>query len=248
MIYNFDSLSFQVLSVGLYSHADGEFSVEGRPHAAFSSRLKGSGRFLIDGKELEVEQGDIIFVPAGMPYKVEYFASESIVVHMLDCNYAAAEKIAVQDREKMETHFRRVLDTWQTYHSVNCAKGEVYNILSHLESHTDFLSPEDDVLECVRYLEAHYTETDLTVERLCREGHISHSSLQRKFRQYFGMNPKQYIIKLRMNRALDLMTTGGFSIKRIAYCCGFEDEKYFSRVFKQTFGYSPARFHNKMWT
>ena len=247
MIYNFDNLSFRILSVGLVSHEDGAFCVDGRPHAALSYRLKGRASFRIDGKTLDVEPGDIIFVPAAMSYKVEYSASESIVVHLLDCNYGTAEKISASDREQLEKRFLRMLNVWQTHHSVNRTKSNIYDVLSYLESDIVALPPESDILECVRYIDEHYTETDVTIERLCTQYHISHSSLQRKFRKYFGMNPKEYITKLRMNRALDMLTAGGESIKAISYACGFEDEKYFSRVFKQAFGHSPASFQNKLW-
>ena len=246
MIYNDDRLSFRILNVGLFSHEDGIYNVEGRPHAAFSYRLKGSGHFRIGEKSIDVEPGDIIFVPAGIPYEVEYFASESIVVHFLDCSYTVAEKISVGDREQLEKRFLRMLNTWQTHHSFNRTKGNVYEILSFLESDTATMPPDSDILECVRYLEAHYTEIGMSIESLCAQHHISHSSLQRKFRQYFGMNPKQYLTRLRMNRALDMLTSGEESVKTIAYACGFEDEKYFSRAFKKTYGYPPSSFKGKI--
>lgn len=247
MIYNSDTLSFRILSVGLVTHEDGSFRVAGRPHAAFSYRLKGTGTFRIDGKTLDVKPGDIIFVPAGMSYQVDYRASESIVVHFLDCNYTTAEKISVGDREQLEKRFLRMLGAWQTHHSFNRTKGHVYDILSFLESATVTLPPDSDILACVQYMEENYTDPKVSVETICRLQHISHSSIQRRFKQYFGINPKQYLTKLRMNRALDMLTAGGETIKNVAYACGFEDEKYFSRVFRKAYGHSPQSLRNRLW-
>ncbi len=241
MLYNSDDFMFNILTIDRFFHKKGVFDVKARPYAALSFRERGTGTFKIGGRIFHTKPGDVLFIPANVPYEVEYSASESIVVHLLDCNYGTAEKISASDREQLEKRFLRMLNVWQTHHSVNRTKSNIYDVLSYLESDIVALPPESDILECVRYIDEHYTETDVTIERLCTQYHISHSSLQRKFRKYFGMNPKEYITKLRMNRALDMLTAGGESIKAISYACGFEDEKYFSRAVKAHFGKSPSQ-------
>ncbi|MBQ8040550.1 MAG: helix-turn-helix transcriptional regulator [Lachnospiraceae bacterium] len=60
------------------------------------------------------------------------------------------------------------------------------------------------------------------------------------------MSPKQYLIQLRMNRALELLTKNEISVKEISFACGFTDEKYFSRAFKKRYGYPPSQLKNNM--
>ena len=55
----------------------------------------------------------------------------------------------------------------------------------------------------------------------------------------------QYVSRLRMNRALELLSEREKSIREIALACGFEDEKYFSRAFKKKYGYPPSYFHKR---
>ena len=242
MIYNFDNLSFQILSVSLYKHRDEKQSVAERPYAALSYRLCGEGRFQIDGRSLTVKTGDVIFIPDGMPYEVEYSCSESIVIHLTECNYREAEVIAVEDKRGAESRFWQLLRIWQEVHSSNRAKSCVYDILSHFESERTAVASDPDVARCVQYFVERFRDAETTVEALCRDTHISHSSLQRKFKRHLGVTPKQYLVKLRMNLALELLMRGEMSVKGVAYACGYEDEKYFSRAFKQTYGYSPMRF------
>ncbi len=243
MIYNCDNLTFQIQNVGLITHEDGLFCVAGRPQAALSYRKSGCGRFKIDNKSFVIEEGDLIFVPAHKSYEVEYLASESIVVHLLNCSYDIPEKIVVGDRRTIEAKFFRMLDAWHNNHAANQIKASVYDVLYRLEQGTGTEQIDPEILRCVQTLEEHYADFDLTVEALCCENHVSRSSLQRKFKQAFGVTPKQYMMRLRMNRALDMLTENNDSIRSIAYSCGFEDEKYFSRMFKQTFGYPPREFN-----
>ena len=52
MIYNFDNLSFEVLSIFRFQHMDGYFFVKPRPYAALAIRLNGSGEFNIAGSSI----------------------------------------------------------------------------------------------------------------------------------------------------------------------------------------------------
>jgi AraC-like DNA-binding protein len=64
-----------------------------------------------------------------------------------------------------------------------------------------------------------------------------------------GLNPLEYMTKLRMKKAetmLGPMWAKGNSIADVAELCGFDDALYFSRVFKKFYGCSPSNFSKKM--
>ena len=111
MIYNFDSLSFQIFTVDRFFHRDGVFNVrsKSRPYAALSFRVKGTGAFEVAGKRFVSQPGSLLFLPGNIPYKVEYSGSESIVVHLTDCNYTEVEDIVLENAAAVELRFRRLL-------------------------------------------------------------------------------------------------------------------------------------------
>ena len=246
MIFNYDLLSFQIMSVEHVAHRNGSFSVKARPFAALSFRLGGRGEFEIDGKRLVAREGDVVFIPAGKPYKVEYSFSDFIVVHLPACNYTEAEVIEVGDRKAIEALFVRLHDNWKLNHRVNPAKSCVYDILHRLSisSSGPHSYHGSEAEKCLRYLEEHFCDGDMSVETLCRRTYISRSSLQRYFKHNFDTSPKQYILMLRMKRAMELLSQSDRTIAEIAADCGFGDAKYFSRIFKQTYGSSPSRFRS----
>ena len=248
MIYNFDDLSFKILMVDRFIHKDGFFEVNARPFSAFSFRVSGSGAFEIGNKRFITQKGDVLFMPANTPYKVEYSGSEIIVVHFEQCNYFESENICLKNIAAVGLLFNNLLEAWNGQRSVNLAKSIIYDILEKIEK--DKRSSLEDITfsRCVHYIDTHFCEPELDIHTVCNVGFISVSSLQRSFNAHFGMSPKKYLLKLRMNHALELLTENVLSVKEIAFACGFNDEKYFSRAFKDRYGYSPSKMRNTFLT
>ena len=248
MIYNYDDLSFQLLTVDRFFHQEGFFDVKARPYAALSFRVSGTGRFEIGTKHFITKPGDVLFLPANLPYKVEYSVSESIVVHFDQCNYSEVENICLENSSKINICFERLLEAWSKQRSINQAKSIIYDILDKMSSDQKMSISDTAVANCVRYIDAHFCDPNIDVETVCGVAFISVSSLQRAFAKYFGMSPKQYLIQLRMNKALELLTENELSVKKISFACGFTDEKYFSRAFKKKYGYPPSQFRKHIIT
>ena len=241
MIYNSDDLLFQILTVGLFHHDSGTYIVEPRPYSAIAFRLSGSGRFEAQGKQLESNAGDVLFLPANMGYKVEYSVSESIVVHFTDCNYGVVENFTPDNPRLIEGMFREMLSDWLEKHSVNGAKASVYRMLDSISNDKRMLKSDPAFVGCLEYLESHAFDCELNIEAVSREGFMSASGMQRAFRQHYGVSPKAYLTRLRMSRALSLLAQNRLSVKEVAEACGFSDEKYFSRAFKKAYGYPPSQ-------
>jgi iron complex transport system substrate-binding protein len=57
-----------------------------------------------------------------------------------------------------------------------------------------------------------------------------------------GLSPKEFIVRVRMERAAALLRESSQTISEISDGLGYQDVGFFSRQFKQKFGISPARF------
>ena len=244
MIYNFEQLSFQILTIDRFFHQKGFFNVKARPYAALSFRVNGTGNFKIKNKNFVVTPGDILFIPANTPYEVEYSISESIVANLNECNYSEAEIIRLKNPSEAELLFLQLLKEWNVRYSFNQAKSAIYDILEKINNDKRTSSVKTLFTTAVQYIETHYCETTLDIGTVCEECFISTSSLHRAFLHNLGISPKQYIIKLRMNKAVQLLSEKNYSVKEISYLCGFSDEKYFSRAFKNKYGYPPSQLRN----
>lgn len=97
------------------------------------------------------------------------------------------------------------------------------------------------VQDAVYYISTEYTR-DINVSNLAERLKISPQHLIRLFRAYMYMTPLEYIHKIRMNRAREMLAGTHLSIKEIAEACGFNDQYQFSRLFRVKNGCSPSRF------
>ena len=242
MLTSFDNFTFQIVYAFRTKHSDGFFRVPARAFAALSYRVAGTGRFVLDGKVLTVQRGDLLYIPAGMAYEVEYSSAEMIVVHLTDCNYPDPEVITPSSPALLGAAFEELLAKWNERHSSHLAKSQIYGLLELLATDQKSTEGKDQTLlsRCIALMESHFCESELNVEQICKRAYICRSTLQRTFKRQLGVSPQQYLSKLRLNRALHLLGQGA-SVKEAAMTSGFSDEKYFSRVFKSTYGYSPSQ-------
>lgn len=88
-------------------------------------------------------------------------------------------------------------------------------------------------------------EKDYTLENLSQVYHISQSYLSTKFREYIGTTLKKFIIKHRINKSKQLLSTTNLTIEEIAIKSGFSDSSYFHKIFKKETGYTPLKFKQK---
>ena len=59
------------------------------------------------------------------------------------------------------------------------------------------------------------------------------------------MTPVKYLLKVRLNYAMELLASSNETIKEIAKECGFSSESYFVKVFQKKMSISPSDFRRK---
>lgn len=99
----------------------------------------------------------------------------------------------------------------------------------------------DSYQRCLHFIDNRYV-TIQSLDELAKACNIDKSYLCRLFRRYRSESPYQYLLRLKMNRAADLMLAGNMLVKEAADQVGFADPYHFSRVFKKIYGASPENF------
>ncbi len=242
MIYSFDDLTFKILSVNEYEHADGTFQVAGRQYSAFSLRTEGEGVFQVGNERFISRVGDILFIPRDTSYSVEYRASKSVVFHFLECNYNKTEHFSPAGGKAYRLLFEKALRDWKNSFRVNGVKSVVFQILQALSDEQSSAGERREPLfdACVQYVKDNFCDSDLSLAAVCKNFYISPATVRRKFERYYNTTFIKFVAKLRFDKALSMLLEGREKISSIAYACGFKDEKYFSRAFKTRFGSSPV--------
>lgn len=100
------------------------------------------------------------------------------------------------------------------------------------------------ILEAKRYIHEHYQNPDLSVEMMCRQLHMSPAYFSTIFKKETGQTYIAYLTELRLGKAVELLNTTNDKTYVIAQKVGYQEQNYFSYVFKKRFGVSPTRYRN----
>lgn len=83
---------------------------------------------------------------------------------------------------------------------------------------------------------------DWKLDELLDIAHMSRSNLMRVFRKATSQTPIEYLVRLRIQKAMDMLRNTDLSITEIALEVGFNDSNYFTRQFRRILGESPRAF------
>jgi len=104
----------------------------------------------------------------------------------------------------------------------------------------DSVNNSDDRIDrSISYMEHHYAEK-ISMEKLAETAHMAPAAYSRMFRKVTGLPPVEYLGKIRIDRAKQLLDLDHSRVKEVAASVGFRSEFYFSRMFQRMVGVSPT--------
>jgi transcriptional regulator GlxA family with amidase domain len=90
-----------------------------------------------------------------------------------------------------------------------------------------------------------YFDADFTIEELAQRVGMSARNFTRCFKQATNETPLNYLHKLRINHARQLLETDYISVQEVCYQVGYEDIPFFRNVFKRYTGFSPKDYRQR---
>jgi len=91
------------------------------------------------------------------------------------------------------------------------------------------------------------TQFAFDLKKISSELDLNPSYLSREFSKYFeDLNFGDYVRKLRIEKAINLISNSSYSLTEIAYMTGFSDQSHFTRIFKLHTGKNPSSYRRKI--
>lgn len=103
---------------------------------------------------------------------------------------------------------------------------------------------KDPVAQSINFMLEQLTKK-LKLDEIATETGLSASHFSRLFQNRTGHSPIDYFIQLKIQRACRLLDNSGWMIADVAREMGFEDQFYFSRVFRKVMGMSPGEYRKR---
>jgi two-component system, response regulator YesN len=96
------------------------------------------------------------------------------------------------------------------------------------------------------YIMTHYGES-VSLEDIAELVNLSPNYFSNLFKEEFGETYIEFLTKIRMEQAKELIEKNTYSLKEISYMVGYKDPNYFSRVFKRYYHTSPKHFQDSIF-
>lgn len=214
---------------------------------------KGRALYTVDNQIITVSAGDMLFFNKGQPHSgvsdIENPWAYYTVAFDVHSNDAAPVK---ELPFPMLTHlsnpeiFLNLMDMlyneWGAQNpgfELGC-RGIICECLCRLIRENKTGHKQSQTIEKIKkYMIANFTK-DLSTEELAKMANVSKPHFHRLFKENTGISAKQYIIRVRMNRAKALLESGEHNITEVAQLLGYDDIYYFSRLFRKVFGVTPS--------
>lgn len=105
--------------------------------------------------------------------------------------------------------------------------------------HKEKIKKEKNIIyEIKQFLEQNY-QKDVKLHHISERFFLSREYISRKFKQEYNENITDYMVKIRMGKAKEFLAYSNLPIREISNMVGYQDEKYFSKVFKKYEGFTP---------
>ena len=161
--------------------------------------------------------------------------------HIIDCGtlpeYARIFQTMIQEMQLRKPHYQELLNV--------LFKQLLITVSRQLLTETTLTSyVQSEIDHAIRYFLTHYNE-EINIEEIAASHNMSTSWFIRNFKQYTGMTPLSYILKIRITNAQHLLETTSYNVTEIASFVGYDNPLYFSRLFKNQTGLSPSEYRKQ---
>jgi AraC family transcriptional regulator of arabinose operon len=251
-----------VTHIGHFSAAKGHYveRPRGTSQHILIACLSGRGSCRLDEQKWSLAPGDLLFLPPrghhvyeanpGSPWTIFWIHFRGLRAedHLESLGVTAARPITSVDNptimfEAFEDTFRHVLhgfsDAAMTGLSTAFARllglAKVHQHVAGLRSRHG----ETRLLKVLALMREDSTRP-WTLAELAREAAMSIPHFTELCRRQTGMPPLALLIRLRLQRAMDLLQQGNHNVSEAALAVGYEDPFYFSRLFRKHMGVSPS--------
>lgn len=252
------------------SYCDGTYKItrQNSKETVLEYVVSGHGYINVDGENYTAFAGDVYILRKGTTHTYCSDAQKPWVKIFFNIRGSLAEKILEEYKlgkkgkvvlrgDGLESDFRELLaklsdDTASQTEKFDCATLDFLKIvikLSNLdkqqgELHGELLDTEDEMERLVEYI-AMNPKRIVGNQELANVIFRSKDYVIKRFYTNFGITPYEYQLQQKFFSACNLLKNTKMSVKEIASALGYDDQHYFSYMFKKRCGMSPTQYRKQ---
>lgn len=254
-----EQIRYELKHTNRFLSQDSPDADESHIHGCYEVYVNVSGdvAFLVNSTVYAVESGDLIITRPG---DVHFCIYRQPCVHNCYCLWldAPADSLLVsfvkkagryrlprEEREHMMELLRRMTEEAQDPFARTLDLLKLIALFGDCKSAEVSAEPPipEEMQKILDYMNLHYRE--LRVKDLLQQFYISPATLNRWFRKYLHLSPREFLEAKKLSYAKQLLSQG-ISVMETGMRAGFSDCSYFISVFKKKFGQTPYAYRRMM--
>jgi AraC-like DNA-binding protein/mannose-6-phosphate isomerase-like protein (cupin superfamily) len=229
----------------------------------FQYTLSGSGRLEIPDKSYTVKAGEafIVEIPSNHRYYIpedsegwEFMFITLVGREAAECWRLMKEQngpvlklppdsklIQLLLKIYQDTYDQKITDTYYASAKAYEFIMECYRFIRNIEKTTNGFSLQ--ITKALSFIQTHYHEP-ITLDEIAALSGFSRYYFIKQFQHQLNMTPVQYLTKIRIQKAAELLRSTSYSVTDIAAQVGYANANYFNKVFRKAVGVSAGTFRN----
>lgn len=226
----------------------------------FQYTLKGEGEIKIKDQIHRVKPGEafLVKIPSDHRYRFPEDSDEWELIHI-----TLSGKESVQFYHSITEQYGHILKlnfydepivhifdllkrvSENTLRDVYDTSMAAFSFLMKLERHLSYVKPAKEVPDSIAksfiFIHNQY-DKPITLDDIIRASGLSKYYFSRLFQQTTYLSPIEYLTKVRINKAIELLRNKELTIEQIALEVGYDNGNYFNKVFRKSTGLSPGKY------
>lgn len=236
---------------------------EGRNDYQLLYIAHGKGHFFFNGKETIVTKGNMILFRPGEPQVYYYYSVDKTEVYWVHFTGSEVERYLEHYElpNDKNVFFTGISPDYQWLYNQIIQELQLKRanyeellriLLRHIllminrfakEDHTQGSDAFNEIERATHYFNENYNK-DISIEQYAEEHLMSKNWFINCFKKIMKVTPMQYILRLRISTAKNLLESSTKNISEIADAIGYDNPLYFSRLFTKYVGVSPKEYRN----
>lgn len=218
----------------------------------FGMLIEGSAHFTCDYCEFDLKEGEIVYIPKGLPYVSFWSPKKQTRFYSIGFNYLEPEKLDAFLLQKLEPSelCRSWIQNMYDEPQANIALISFYRLLQYACDHMTkdlHTNSNPSVYPALQFLRAHCCE-EISVPHLANLCRMSESYFYPVFKKETGCTPIQYKNRLKCQQAVELLKNTDHTLEYISDRLHFSTPAFLRKVLKQETGKTPKEIRKERST